>query len=1848
MAADLKVALVITADGKGVTATVERVKRDVAGLGVAGAEAGDQIGRGTTAAGVALQSTGRAARDLVAQLTGTGAVGTRTGREIGLAAANAGRNIQSLQNRALGLGKTVAATFGIALGVGLVAQITGAADAYTNLNSRIRLVTDSQTAANVVADEVFAIAQRTRSDLTNTGLLYSSLARSTADLNLRQSQLAQITETVNQSFIVSGASTESARAAITQLTQGLSSGALRGDEFNSVAEQAPIIMDLVARSLGKTRGELREFAAEGGITAEILSGALLNGAEQVQQKMDGMALTISGAGQQLGNAFTRFIGQAGEATAASVAIAAAISFVADNFNGIALAALAVGAILGGRLLAQLGASALGWAANTLNLVAFRASMLGAASASPVLVAGLRAVTVSAGTLAGVLGPVSLALAALAVGYSLVSSAAANDPFRTTIDSLDRLTEKLNEATERKRLLDQGFSDAEIAEAAPLEAARQTVEGLRERLVALQQAHADAAEKGGVHTRAIAVLEERERALKVQIDEAEKSVRNHTDALVENAGVIDQAQVAAKRFADGSKTVDEKLREQIASLRVQVETALNGAKAGALLEAQQQTGAKSADDLSDSTRQLIGEMSGLKSQLDAVTKAGRAKTRSDTELDRAQRTVAQSMAALADGTDQLAAATGGELAKANADHIAALRKIAVTGGVAIAAAAKLTKASALQAQVQEQVTARIIAEAAAHDRNVAVLTAEAALRSQQLGPLEELLAGIDAEIEALGATGEARDRVIEQQQIEADVMRVVTDLQRANIEALKSGTAQTNIDVEAIRKRIAAKREELGLEQAQEQLRSQGGSFGFLGGEDGKTLFAGGTFQELLGNSVKNAFDVGNIGGFFDGFGQAFKARVGEAGVQTAERVANNIGGALNFVGTAISAIKEEGVVGGLLTVAQQIPGIVGAIATGIKTAIGIFGALFGKKPKLVLSGSAFAGSEATGETALGNIFLDNDRTKIDSQQILGAVQAFDQAIADAVSSFDGGSAQIEQISARLATFTSRLKGGDANPEELLKERFAAILGTFDTVIQDFVNKGIGLEAQVKRLTEILGAEQVFNASDLGVEFHLFVEIAEDIKKGGESIADAAQRIVGSVDLLESIADRTGVVFDATGEAFLRLAADVSGILGGLDKATALVNTFFSTFFTETENAQARVQTTQSAREEALTGLGLDVGISNEDFKAQFLAALPTATPEQIADWLRAGAAISAAGEAQATLNAIYERANQAVAAYTEGVTEIADELLRTGLTEFGSEIRDINQWADNARTELNDLARAAGLSAASEEDLAAVHQLAALKAGEAMRKLRERALDLVGQLQGTRLDELTEQIALIEQANQAQLDGIDAVSNAAADSANAQIEAQRRIRDFVDGILRNPALGGLRPKDALPIAQQQLQELFAAAVRGDQSALEQFPQLSEEILRLAQSVFPAGSDPFNGIRDGIIAMGNQLAGQAVRPGAQVGGGGGGIQGPSGDLQSLLDERDALLAAQAAENRLQIAQDLAAAVRDLVIATGEPLSAIAEQIGLSVAGLVADLGVNLEELTDTTAAQLTGVAQQMGVNLSELSAQVGVDLGDLADAQSLLNNALEAQINGLPDEQRDALAPLLANVEAAAALGDVTGLEAAQAELEEAVGALAPSLRDRLAPFFDRIDPTNFTQLDALSFIDQNGRALLTEAEFQTETLNDMSARMDQIRDRQRTAADTNEDLLNESVEQAREQNGALDLMLRNLRAANDAQGFASFAVGTGNVPRTGLATIHQGEAILPVPVADFFRRAGIPVNTSGGGDITALLAEMRAVRAELESANRMAAETARRIAELERSSVAGSRELVAATERQTNTMRTLR
>ncbi|MBK5072577.1 tape measure protein [Budviciaceae bacterium CWB-B4] len=262
-----------------------------------------------------------------------------------------GRSVDGVTAQLIKLKNIAGAVTGLTLGAGIVRSLASVSDEYSMLNARIRLVSSSNAQAATTFSSVSRLASETGQRVAATAELYTRMARSLKSGGASQTELLRVTETINKAAIVSGATSQEASAAIIQLSQGLASGALRGEEFNSVSEQMPRIMDMLMASLGKTRGELRKMANDGKLTTEVVFRALKEGAAEIDKEFAQMPATIGTAVTQMANAWMGFVGGTNDALGVSKAIAAVISGLAQNLSALTTAALALAVVMSGKKVA---------------------------------------------------------------------------------------------------------------------------------------------------------------------------------------------------------------------------------------------------------------------------------------------------------------------------------------------------------------------------------------------------------------------------------------------------------------------------------------------------------------------------------------------------------------------------------------------------------------------------------------------------------------------------------------------------------------------------------------------------------------------------------------------------------------------------------------------------------------------------------------------------------------------------------------------------------------------------------------------------------------------------------------------------------------------------------------------------------------------------------------------------------------------------------------------------------------------------------------------------------------------------------------------------------------------------------------------------------------------------------------------------------------------------------------------------------------------------------------------------------------------------------------------------------
>ncbi|HCT1975327.1 TPA: tape measure protein [Proteus mirabilis] len=215
------------------------------------------------------------------------------------------QSVNNTERSMLSLSKVAASLAGY-LSASMVASYS---EAWTELNNKLSNSVRASESLVDVTQRVFDISQATRSSLDATATLYARLERGTREYNTSAEDLAKLTSIINQGFIVSGATAQEAENAIIQLSQGIASGVLRGEEFNSVAEQGSRLMVALADSMGVGIGQLRKMAAEGKLTTDVVVKGLLSQGDAIGKEFAKTTRTMSQAFQEAGNNLTKFLGE---------------------------------------------------------------------------------------------------------------------------------------------------------------------------------------------------------------------------------------------------------------------------------------------------------------------------------------------------------------------------------------------------------------------------------------------------------------------------------------------------------------------------------------------------------------------------------------------------------------------------------------------------------------------------------------------------------------------------------------------------------------------------------------------------------------------------------------------------------------------------------------------------------------------------------------------------------------------------------------------------------------------------------------------------------------------------------------------------------------------------------------------------------------------------------------------------------------------------------------------------------------------------------------------------------------------------------------------------------------------------------------------------------------------------------------------------------------------------------------------------------------------------------------------------------------------------------------------------
>lgn len=396
-----------------------------------------------------------------------------------------------------------------------VKQVAEYADAWATVNNKLANSLRPNEQLADVTERVFNITQQTRSSLDATASLYARLERATRQYGTSADDLAKLTTIINQGFVVSGATAQEAENAIIQLSQGLASGALRGEEFNSVNEQGNRLIVALADSMGVSIGQMRNMAAQGKLTTDVVVNGLLSQGAVIGKEFANTTTTISQALQVAGNNITKFFGENSTVKTSAGIFNDAVVTASENIGLLSGALTAVAAIMGSRYVGALTMATAAKVQDTAASIAqSKAASVAAKDAEIEAAAKLRLAEVEK---AAAISALNLAEGRLATLKTTNASVAA---------------------------------EVQLAEAQTAEIRTQLAQIQSEKALEAQRLKAQISDQGRIATATrMAELRQAEAALTTQLARAESATQNARATAIVQA----EAQVSASRLATADAT-----------------------------------------------------------------------------------------------------------------------------------------------------------------------------------------------------------------------------------------------------------------------------------------------------------------------------------------------------------------------------------------------------------------------------------------------------------------------------------------------------------------------------------------------------------------------------------------------------------------------------------------------------------------------------------------------------------------------------------------------------------------------------------------------------------------------------------------------------------------------------------------------------------------------------------------------------------------------------------------------------------------------------------------------------------------------------------------------------------------------------------------------------------------------------------------------------------------------------------------------------------------------------------------------------------------------------------------------
>lgn len=229
--------------------------------------------------------------------------------------------------------------------VGYAKQALDLAEGYKQIEARLKLATTTSAEFAAAQASVARIASTTGAPLAEVAALYTRMGPVLKEVGYEQRQVSDLGEIVAKSLRLSGTGAAEATSTMRQFVQAMGSGVLRGDEFNSLMENAPVLMHNLAKGMDVPIGQLRKMAEEGELSSKKVAEALLKMKDRIDKDFSQLPVSVSQAWQRLINDVQTGIGEMDKANGATATLAAGLEFVRKNLDAIATSGAMIGGVL---------------------------------------------------------------------------------------------------------------------------------------------------------------------------------------------------------------------------------------------------------------------------------------------------------------------------------------------------------------------------------------------------------------------------------------------------------------------------------------------------------------------------------------------------------------------------------------------------------------------------------------------------------------------------------------------------------------------------------------------------------------------------------------------------------------------------------------------------------------------------------------------------------------------------------------------------------------------------------------------------------------------------------------------------------------------------------------------------------------------------------------------------------------------------------------------------------------------------------------------------------------------------------------------------------------------------------------------------------------------------------------------------------------------------------------------------------------------------------------------------------------------------------------------------------------